>query len=143
MNKFVKTGLVFSAGAVFGGIAVIRKVLKSEVLCDNLAQVFAKSTIESIYSEDRAAKSDNTTATYANIVFSSLREVYRVLDAMDELIQKYGFATINDFYKSANLDRKEHFEVDDQFGWTDVRTAKVTHVRGGYNIQFPLVVAVR
>lgn len=61
-------------------------------------------------------------------------EAEEVLSNLVDLTIDYGMATVADLYDMVGI--KEDF-TDNKYGWTDLRTASVTLVRGGYLINLP------
>jgi hypothetical protein len=71
---------------------------------------------------------------FDDVILQSRGEAEDVLDRMRELISQFDAATVADFYDLVGI--TGNF-TDDRWGWTDLRSAKVTHVRGGYLISMP------
>jgi hypothetical protein len=71
---------------------------------------------------------------FDDVILESRGEAEDVLDRMRELISQFDAATVADFYDLVGI--TGNF-TDDRWGWTDLRSAKVTHVRGGYLISMP------
>lgn len=64
---------------------------------------------------------------FDEIVLSSRQEAEDVLDRMFDLVSKYDAATVADLYELVGL-KSDH--TDHKWGWTDLRGASVTRLRG-------------
>ena len=71
---------------------------------------------------------------YEDIVIESRGEAEAVLMQMDEMLSKYRFVSVLDLYDMVGFTAPHTF---DKYGWTDLRTAKVMPVRGGYVLKLP------
>jgi hypothetical protein len=71
---------------------------------------------------------------FDDVILESRGEAEDVIDRMRELIDQFDVATVADFYDLVNI--TSDFP-EERWGWTDLRSAKVTHVRGGYLISMP------
>ena len=63
-----------------------------------------------------------------DVILSSKSEAEDVLDRMDDLIERYGIASVGDF-KSLIGERSEH--TDEKFGWTSFKSAGIMRIRDG------------
>jgi hypothetical protein len=72
---------------------------------------------------------------FDEIVLGSRNEAEAVIEQLFELVSRYEAVTVADLYASVGL---ESTHVDNKWGWTDVRGAGVTKVRGGgYLLDLP------
>jgi hypothetical protein len=71
---------------------------------------------------------------FDEVILQSRGEAEDVLDRMRELIDQFDVATVADFYDLVGI--TSDFP-EERWGWSDLRSAKVTHVRGGYLISMP------
>ena len=71
---------------------------------------------------------------YDDIIIPSRGEAEDVLFRMDELIAKYGMASIADLNELCGITGNY---TDNKYGWTDLRNASVAPVRGGYRLKLP------
>jgi hypothetical protein len=72
---------------------------------------------------------------FDEIVLGSRNEAEAVIEQLFELVSRYEAVTVADLYASVGL---ESSHVDNKWGWTDVRGAGVTKVRGGgYLLDLP------
>lgn len=74
------------------------------------------------------------THNFDEIILPQRVEAEEVLDCLEDLITRYESATVADLYgligASANY-------TDAKWGWYDIRSARVDHVRGGYLLNLP------
>lgn len=76
---------------------------------------------------------------FEELVFASRGEAEEVLSLLFELTEKYGMATVADFYDLAGITADF---TDDKYGWDDLRNASVSRVRDGYLINLPRTIAL-
>lgn len=86
--------------------------------------------------EPRAAISKRGRANhdFDEIVLETRVEADEVIDTMFEMIDRYDAVTLAELYKLVG-ERGE--PVDNKWGWTDFRGAKVVMVRNGYVLDLP------
>ena len=53
---------------------------------------------------------------------------------MDELVSTYGLVSVADFFDLLGVTGNY---TDNNYGWTDIRNAKVMRVKDGYMIKLP------
>lgn len=75
-----------------------------------------------------------STYSYDEIVLETRGEAEAVITQMDEIIATYGFAKVADLYDLVGVTGSY---TDNNYGWTDIRTAQVVRVRDGYLIKLP------
>lgn len=71
---------------------------------------------------------------FDDVIFRKYSEAEVVLEALQELVERYESASVADFYSAAGASSQF---TDEQWGWTNLRGALVQNVRGGYVIRFP------
>lgn len=72
---------------------------------------------------------------YDTFEFVSMGDAETVLTAMDDLIAKYGMVRVADYYDLIGESTNNH--CANNYGWTDLRSAKIVRTRDGYIIDFP------
>lgn len=72
---------------------------------------------------------------YDDIEFDNRGDAEAVLSAMDDIIYQYGFVSVSDFYELANVTTNNY--MTNKYGWTDIHSAEVRRVRGGWMIKLP------
>lgn len=73
--------------------------------------------------------------SFDDIVMENRGEAEEVLDILNEMIDKYGEATVADFYELAGVSGNGY--TDRSFGWKDLHHAYVQRVRDGYLFNMP------
>lgn len=78
---------------------------------------------------------------YDDIILDSKGEAEMVLTRLDELIETYGHARVGDLY---DLVGKSCDYTYNDYGWTNLSTAKTVYVRGeGYGLELPRALPIR
>ena len=87
---------------------------------------------------------DNKTRTgysYCDIEIEDRAEAEEVLQRMDETIETYGVVTVADLYDLVGY-TCEH--TDNNYGWTNLRNAKVVRlIGGGYKLDLPKALPIK
>lgn len=77
----------------------------------------------------------STGYTFDDIVVESRGEAEKVLDTLNEIIDRYGEATVADFYDLVGVSGNGY--TDRSYGWKDLRQAAVQRTRDGYLFLLP------
>lgn len=77
---------------------------------------------------------------YDDILFDNRGDAEVVLSALEDIINQFGKASVGDLYDLAQITTSNY--MLDKYGWTDLHTAQIRVVNGGYVIKFPRVVAL-
>lgn len=80
------------------------------------------------------SRSGRSRHDFDEIIFESRGEAEEVLDRLVDLIIDYGMVAVADFYDAAGISSTF---ADNDWGWTNLSSANVTRVRGGYLINLP------
>lgn len=72
--------------------------------------------------------------SYDDIIFDNRGEAEDVLSRMDELVSTYGLVSVADLYDLVGITGNY---TDNNYGWTDIRSACVIRVRDGYMLKLP------
>lgn len=80
----------------------------------------------------------NTIYDYTRVTFMDRDEAMMILDTMVNNVDQYGNVSIADYYDWIDRDEETTF-ADVNYGWTDLRSARVVAVRGGFDISLPPV----
>lgn len=86
---------------------------------------------------DRRPRSESRVSSrfdYDEIVIESRGDAEAVLDQLDDLIERYGYARVLDLYDAVELTPPY---TSNKYGWTDLRGAKVVPVRDGFVFKLP------
>ena len=71
----------------------------------------------------------------AELIFDSRGEALDVLRMMDDIIDRYGTATVADYYELSNVQANY---TDNKYGWKNIERADTVSVRGGgFTIRMP------
>lgn len=81
----------------------------------------------------------NSRRSYDDIVYETRVEAKEVLDRMEELISKYGMATVADLYDLSGISCDY---TDNKYGWINLRSADIIRVPDGYMIKLPRAAAL-
>lgn len=71
---------------------------------------------------------------FDEIVLATRAEGEEVIDSMFEILKQYDAVTVSDLYEL--IGQSGNF-TDEKFGWTDLRGAGVTRIKGGYLLNLP------
>lgn len=71
---------------------------------------------------------------FDEIVLADRVEAEEVIDKLFEVVSRYGSATVMDLYELVGLPSSH---TDNKWGWSSIRGAGVTRVRGGYLLDLP------
>lgn len=77
---------------------------------------------------------------FNDIIIESRQEAESVIDTLIDIIERYGQATVTDLYDCLNISRNNY--TDSNFGWKDLRGAKIVPVRHGYMLDLPRPIEV-
>lgn len=78
--------------------------------------------------------------SYDDLTFAYRDEAEEVLTRMDEIMEEYKVVSVADMYDLANVSRSY---TDNNYGWTDIRSAEIVHVRNGYVIRMPKALPIK
>lgn len=70
-----------------------------------------------------------------DVLVSSRAEASKVLDALQNIIDQYGIASVADFYDIVGI--TDHNFTDNNYGWSNISAARVTPTRDGWLICMP------
>jgi hypothetical protein len=99
----------------------------------------------SYYSGSRLSEPSNkpersSVFDYDNIVFGNRGDAEAVLSAMDDIMDRYGFVSVGDFYDLADVPNNNY--TVEKYGWKDIRSAQVIRARDGYVIKLPRAIPI-
>lgn len=76
----------------------------------------------------------NSGYSYDDIVLDTRGEAEAVLSRMDEIMEEYDIVRVADLYDLVGVTGDY---TDNNYGWTNIRNAKIVRVRDGYKIDMP------
>lgn len=74
------------------------------------------------------------THNFDELVLSTRAEGDQILGNLQELIEQYGFAKVSDMYEMAGVSGSF---ADNKWGWSDISSARVRAINGGYLLEMP------
>jgi len=107
----------------------------------------SKISYQKYYRDDRDnRRSDGRLAAsvgfeYDDILFETRGDADLVLDQMESAIDIYSVVSVADLYDLAGITCRNY--TAHNYGWTDIRNAKVVRVRDGYILQLPRTVQIK
>lgn len=81
--------------------------------------------------DDYTPRTRRSTYDYEDLIFETERDAQRVLEEMCDILDAVGYVTIGDMYDAA---KQPTLSTDYNYGWRDLRNAKVRPVEDGYII---------
>lgn len=96
----------------------------------------SKISYRSYYNSPEPGPSPRTGSVYDynEYVITNRGEAEDVLSSLEDMIERYGTASVADFYELLGVSCNF---TDYKYGWSDLRNARVANVRDGYVIKFP------
>lgn len=83
---------------------------------------------------DRSSSRGRNGYDYDEIILDTRGEAEEVLSRMDELVDTYGMASVADLYDLVGING---CYTDNNYGWSNIRSASVIRVKDGYKIKLP------
>lgn len=83
----------------------------------------------------RPAETERTRFEYEDVVFSIRGDAEMVLTRMEEYIDRYGIVSVGTLYEL--IGKKSNNYCLNNWGWTNLSSAKVARVPDGYSLQLP------
>ena len=71
---------------------------------------------------------------FDEIILTSRAEAEEVIDRLFDMVSQWSRASVSDLYALVGF-KSEH--TDEKWGWTNLRGAGVSRVRGGYLLDLP------
>lgn len=72
---------------------------------------------------------------YDEFVFKTRADAVAVLTTMDDMLDKYGVVSVRDLYDICQRSTDNY--MTNKYGWSNLSSARVVHVRNGYVIDLP------
>lgn len=86
--------------------------------------------------EDRTIK---PRYSYDQFTFDHRNDAMEVLSTLEEMIDRYGYARVADFYDAIGVTGEF---TDNDYGWMNLSTTEISRTRDGYVIRFPRAVPI-
>lgn len=77
--------------------------------------------------------------SYDDIILNTRAEAEEVMLQMTELLDRYGIVSVADLYDLVGITGNY---TDNHYGWTQLRSAEVIHVRDGYLLKLPRAILI-
>lgn len=77
---------------------------------------------------------ERSTHDFSNLIFTRIQEAENVVTILLDTIDKYGSATVADFYNAMGMTPEF---TDEAYGWESLRGVQVRKVRDGYILHLP------
>lgn len=123
----------------------------SDIVCNGVNMLLGEPTKKSgssskgarvsyrAYYEDRDDRRESSyksrnVYSYDDIIFDNRGDAERVLDDMEDLLNRFDVVSVADLLGMCDL---KSTYMDNKYGWTDVSRARVERVRDGYVIRLP------
>lgn len=92
--------------------------------------------------DDRSYGSTRTASGYSydDIVVETRGEAESVISRMDEMMEEYNQVRVADLYDLVGITGDY---TDNDYGWTNIRNARVVRTRDGYKIEMPRATSLR
>ncbi len=74
------------------------------------------------------------TQGFDDVVLATRTEAESVLSRMYDLIERYNMVTVAEFYSLVGISAEF---TDENWGWRDLRSANIQHIRDGFRINLP------
>lgn len=97
----------------------------------------SKISYRSYYNSQEPSRPTSRTGSvydYDEYTITNRGEAEEVLSSLEDMIDRYGTASVADFYELLGVSCNF---TDYNYGWSDLRNARVVSVRDGYVIKFP------
>ncbi len=78
----------------------------------------------------------NSVMDYEDIVVDHRGEAESILERLDEMVSMYGMVSVGDLYDLVGITAPY---TANNYGWTDIRNARVVRIQDGYAIKMPRV----
>jgi hypothetical protein len=94
----------------------------------------------SIYQAEQALKNapEQEKERFESVIFGTEKDARMVLSELKGVIERYGAASVADFYDLAGIVTQFDYEATRR-GWTSLSNAEIVPVSGGFEIRFPSV----
>ena len=84
----------------------------------------------------RYRETEERSYDYSNIMYYSRNDANEVLKGLDDLVCRYGIATVLDLYDLSNRGNETR-PSDSKYGWDNLRSARVERVGSKWTISLP------
>ena len=129
MNERIKYALVFTSGMCLGAGIVGVNILKNKNFMEYIKRKVTNN-IEKLLFEGKQYFNDE-------LQCDSLAECNRIKDEMKQVIDEYGFVTVDDLYNIAGLNNTGHSYDYFNRGWADLSCTEIISLKDCYVLKLP------
>lgn len=145
-----------AGGFIGGSVFVVNKMLSSERMRKAFVGIVADATEKTLFGEgytrprqrssvsynyDPRRKNSNHQHCFEDIVFDTRGDAEAVLEAMNDIINKYGIVSISDYCDLCSCLSDDYNTT--KYGWSNVNTAMVVRCREGYKHKLPRLIPIK
>lgn len=144
-------------GFIGGNVFAFYKMLHSKRIRKALTDIVADKIETVLYGKDFHPQKNNSKVSYnyyrenkntrnkssfvlEDVLFGTESDALAVLSSMKEIIVNYGCVSIADYYDLAGVSGNVY--TNTQYGWLDLKDAKVIDSMDGYKISLPKVLVL-
>ena len=84
--------------------------------------------------QQASARHSRVAQGFDDVVLATRTEAESVLSRMYDLIENYNMVTVAEFYSLVGISAEF---TDENWGWRDLRSANIQHIRDGFRINLP------
>lgn len=95
---------------------------------------YSRRARESRPTQQANSRSCRVDRGFDDIVLATRTEAESVLSRMYDLIERYNMVTVAEFYSLVGISAEF---TDENWGWRDLRSANIQHIRDGFRINLP------
>lgn len=95
---------------------------------------FSKPSYQAREEPRQMSRRARSAHNFDEIVLETRLEAETVIERLDDLCDRYGQASVNDLYELVGVTGDF---TDEKYGWTDMRSANVSRVHGGFLLNLP------
>lgn len=95
---------------------------------------YSRRARESRPTQQTNSRSCRVDRGFDDIVLATRTEAESVLSRMYDLIERYNMVTVAEFYSLVGISAEF---TDENWGWRDLRSANIQHIRDGFRINLP------
>lgn len=135
----------------------VKGYIVSDIVIPGIKQAISNSVNSFLYGRDFRAKNNSASKVsyrsyyetpepratagwggraydYDDVVVNTMGDAQRVLSEMEKILGTYRVVTVLDLYEASGVSTRWS---DRDYGWTDLRQARIIRVNGGYLIKMP------
>ena len=77
---------------------------------------------------------------FEQVILENRADAEEILKQMNDIIEKYGYASVMDLYDLLNIQPKY---LDSKYGWKDLTNTKVILTKQGYTLDLPKTISIK